>query len=239
MISLEICDLIKSFGEKRGIFNLSLDLKKGQIFGLIGPDGAGKTTLIRMMAGVLCPDSGTVKIDGLNLVKDWDKVQKKIGYMSQKFGLYLDLTVGENMDFFTDIFMVPRKMGEKRGAQLLEMVDLLRFKGRKAMALSGGMKQKLALCCALIHSPSLLILDEPTNGVDPISRKDFWTLIKNFARDGTTVFISTSYIDEASYCDIIGLLSEGKLLKTGTLGDFQPSVEQVFVKMLEMKESKE
>ncbi|MGI6393116.1 MAG: ABC transporter ATP-binding protein [bacterium] len=202
------------YGEKKALSEISFDVKKGETFGLIGPDGAGKTTLIRLFCGLLQPSSGSCSVLGLDTVKEKYRLIPKIGYLSQKFSLYTDMTVSENIDFFATIHRVPNFKSRKE--ELLEFTGLLNFKKRLAGALSGGMKQKLALSCTLIHTPEIIFLDEPTNGVDPVARKEFWTILKEIASTGVSIIISTPYIEEAERCDRVGLMNEGVLIACDT-----------------------
>ena len=195
---------------------LSLEVAAGELFGLVGPDGAGKTTTLRMLAGVLPPSSGRAWVFGTDVGEDPEAVKAQIAYMPQRFGLYHDLTVSENLDFYADLFGVPRDQRPERLARLYEFSGLGPYTDRRAEALSGGMKQKLGLSCALIHRPSLLLLDEPTFGVDPISRRDLWLIIHEMVDEGVTVVVSTSYMDEAERFDRLAFLQAGKSLSVDT-----------------------
>ncbi|MEZ6153015.1 MAG: ABC transporter ATP-binding protein [Pirellulaceae bacterium] len=216
MHAIEINNLTKSFGELTAIENLSLSVAAGEIFGLVGPDGAGKTTTMRMLTAIMEPTSGEAWVAGHHIVKEGEAIKEEIGYMSQKFGLYPDLTVMENIDFYADIYEVPRRGRSVKVEELLAFSNLTPFKQRMAGKLSGGMKQKLGLACALIHTPKVLFLDEPTNGVDPVSRRDFWRILYQLLRDNVTIFVSTAYLDEAERCNRLALLNQGKLLALGT-----------------------
>jgi ABC-2 type transport system ATP-binding protein len=209
---IDIRDLVKSFGELRAVDHLSFAVEKGEIFGLVGPDGAGKTTTMRMLAGIMPPESGSIHVAGCDVVADPEAVKSRISYMPQRFGLYEDLTVDENIRFYADLFGVPRKSREERVAPLLTICGMLRFRDRLAGNLSGGMKQKLGLVCALIHTPRVLLLDEPTNGVDPVSRREFWAMLYSLLGQGVTILNSTAYLDEAERCHRLALLHNGKLL---------------------------
>jgi ABC-2 type transport system ATP-binding protein len=189
---------------------------EGELFGLVGPDGAGKTTVMRLLAAILDPTAGNAWVAGCHTVREFAGVQDRVGYMSQRFGLYPDLTVLENLDFYADIYSVPRRGRGERVQRLLAFSNLAPFVRRLAGALSGGMKQKLGLCCALVHTPRVLLLDEPTNGVDPVSRRDFWRILYQLIREGVTVFVSTAYLDEAERCNRLALLDRGKVLAAGT-----------------------
>jgi ABC-2 type transport system ATP-binding protein len=208
--------LRRTFGEISAVDALDLDVAEGEIFGLVGPDGAGKTTTMRMLTGILAPSAGTAQVAGCDIGRDREPLKEHIGYMSQRFGLYPDLTVAENIDFYADIYTVPAAARAERTDRLLAFSNLTPFKHRLAGNLSGGMKQKLGLACALIHTPRVLFLDEPTNGVDPVSRRDFWRILYQLVRDGVTIFVSTAYLDEAERCNRLALLHEGRLLGLGT-----------------------
>jgi ABC-2 type transport system ATP-binding protein len=209
-------NLTRSFGEVTAVDGLTLRVAEGELFGLVGPDGAGKTTTLRMLAGILTPTRGTARVAGYDSVRDAEPLKEHIGYMSQRFGLYPDLTVMENLDFYADIYGVPGRGRAEKTERLLAFSNLTPFKRRLAGNLSGGMKQKLALACALIHTPRVLLLDEPTNGVDPVSRRDFWRILYQLLREHVTVFVSTAYLDEAERCSRLGLLHQGRLLACDT-----------------------
>jgi ABC-2 type transport system ATP-binding protein len=209
--------LTRSFGDRVAVDHLTLSVAEGEIFGLVGPDGAGKTTTMRMLTGILAPSSGDAWIDGLHVVKEADPIKDRIGYMSQRFGLYPDLTVQENIEFYADLYDVPEQGRPEKTERLLTFSNLTPFKRRRAGNLSGGMKQKLGLACALIHTPRVLFLDEPTNGVDPVSRRDFWRILYQLLREGVTIFVSTAYLDEAERCSRIGLMHQGRLLACDTV----------------------
>lgn len=208
--------LRRVFGDLVAVDALDLDVAEGEIFGLVGPDGAGKTTTMRMLTGILAPSAGAARVAGCDVVRDREPLKEHIGYMSQRFGLYPDLTVAENIDFYADIYSVPATARAERTERLLAFSNLTPFKHRLAGNLSGGMKQKLGLACALIHTPRVLFLDEPTNGVDPVSRRDFWRILYQLVREGVTLFVSTAYLDEAERCNRLALLHEGRLLGLGT-----------------------
>jgi ABC-2 type transport system ATP-binding protein len=208
-------NLHKNFGDVKAVNSLSFEVEKGDIFGLIGPDGAGKTTTLRMIAGIMEPTSGSVSVMGFNLPNEAEAAKEHTGYMPQKFSLYTDLTVEENMRFFADIFGIEQAELDKRLEPLLKMTRLGPFKDRLAGNLSGGMKQKLALMCTLIHRPGLLILDEPTTGVDPVSRREFWEILQQIRNEGVTIIVSTPYMDEAEWCSCVGLIYNGKILLEG------------------------
>ena len=216
MSAIHAQGLRRTFGEVVAVDRLDLDVAKGEIFGLGGPDGAGKSTTMRMLTGILTPDAGTAQVAGFDVVRDAEHLKEHVGYMSQRFGLYPDLTVSENIDFYADIYGVPSRGRVERIERLLSFSHLTPFKPRLAGNLSGGMKHKLGLACALIHTPRVLFLDEPTNGVDPVSRRDFWRILYQLVREGVTIFVSTAYLDEAERCSRLALLHEGRLLGVGT-----------------------
>ena len=213
-MSISIQHISKSFKDVTALNNISFDVKEGELFGLIGPDGAGKTTLFRILTTLLFADEGNASVAGFDVVKDYKDIRNHVGYMPGKFSLYQDLTVEENLEFFATIF----------GTTIGENYDLIKdiyiqiepFKTRRAGKLSGGMKQKLALCCALIHKPKVLFLDEPTTGVDPVSRKEFWEMLKRLQQKGITILVSTPYMDEAALCDRIALIQNGEILEIDT-----------------------
>ena len=205
--------LTRRFGELTALQGLNLEVERGEIFGLVGPDGAGKTTTLRLLCGLLDATEGRVEVAGHDVAREPDAVKDRIGYMAQRFGLYNDLTVDENMRFYADLFGVAQAEREQLSTRLLRMTRMDPFRGRAAGKLSGGMKQKLALMCTLLHHPEVLFLDEPTNGVDPVSRRDFWAILYQLVRDGLTVFITTAYLDEAERCHRVGLMNRGRLVK--------------------------
>ncbi len=195
---------------------LSLEVKSGEIFGLVGPDASGKTTTLRMLCGILPPDEGEARVAGCDIRSEAESLKEKVGYLPQRFGLYGDLTVLENIHFYADLYQVSKKKRGERIERLLRFANLAPFIKRKAQDLSGGMKQKLGLICALIHTPQVLFLDEPTTGVDPLSRRDFWIILYDLLKEGVTILFSTSYLDEAERCSRIGLIYQGELLITDT-----------------------
>ena len=196
--------------------DLTLAVEEGEIFGLVGPDGAGKTTVMRLLTGILEPSAGDGWVAGHHVWREAEAVKEDIAYMSQRFGLYPDLTVMENIDFYADIYGVPRRGRMERVEELLAFSNLTPFKKRYAGKLSGGMKQKLGLACALVHTPKVLFLDEPTNGVDPVSRRDFWRILYQLLREKVTIFVSTAYLDEAERCTRVALMDKGRILAVGT-----------------------
>ncbi len=204
--------LTRRFGDTVAVDGLTLSIGQGELFGIVGPDGAGKTTTLRMLAGVLPPSSGDATLRGQSIARDPERVKPHIAYMAQRFGLYEDLTVEENILFYADLYRVPRRERPARLERLYGFSRLGEFRGRLAGALSGGMKQKLALSCSLIHTPEILLLDEPTFGVDPISRRDLWLILHEMVAEGVTVVVSTSYLDEAERCDRVVLLHQGQVL---------------------------
>jgi ABC-2 type transport system ATP-binding protein len=214
--AIEISGLTRRFPGVVAVDRVSFDVDAGEIFGLVGPDGAGKTTMLRMLAGLLAPSEGKALVAGSDVARQPAEVQKQMSYMPQRFGLYEDLTVDENIRFYADLFGVPRARREERATRLLAAAGMSPFRGRLAGKLSGGMKQKLGLVCALVHTPRVLLLDEPTNGVDPVSRREFWEILYSLQLEGVTILISTSYLDEAERCQRVGLLNEGRLLLCDT-----------------------
>ena len=203
--------LTRSFGPLVAVRAIDLAVTRGEIFGLVGPDGAGKSTIMRMLAGVLRPDSGSITLEGIDVVADPERARPCLSYMPQRFGLYEDLTVDENIFFYATLFEVSGKVRRERGQELLEAAGLTPFRRRLAGQLSGGMKQKLGLVCALIHTPQVLLLDEPTTGVDPVSRRDFWAILYGLREHGVTIVLSTAYMDEAERCSRLALVSAGEI----------------------------
>jgi drug efflux transport system ATP-binding protein len=216
MEAIRTQSLTKTFDKLTAVDGLTLRVADGEIFGLVGPDGAGKTTTMRLLAAILDPSSGDAWVAGHHTVREAAAVSRAIGYMSQRFGLYPDLTVAENLDFYADIYGVPRRGRREKAEQVLAFSNLTPFQKRQAGNLSGGMKQKLGLACALIHTPKVLFLDEPTNGVDPCSRRDFWRILYQLLREKVTIFLSTAYLDEAERAHRIALMDQGRLLALGT-----------------------
>jgi len=214
--AIRLKGLTKSFPTVKAVDHLSFEVFPGEIFGLVGPDGAGKTTALRMLAGVLPPDEGTAIVAGLDIVVDSEEAKNHLSYMPQGFGLYEDLTIDENIRFYADLFGVRKVDREHRSAQLLDAATMSEFRTRLAGKLSGGMKQKLGLVCALIHTPRVILLDEPTTGVDPVSRRDFWRILYSLVSEGVAILTSTAYLDEAERCHRVALLNEGRLLFSDT-----------------------
>lgn len=242
--AISIKNLTKKFGSFTAVSGISFDIPKGKIFGFLGPNGSGKSTTIRMICGVLRPTSGEGKVLGYDLVKDTERIKHNIGYMSQKFSLYEDLTVEENLDFYGNIYMMSRDELQERKKQLIEMANLKGKEKSLAGTLSGGWKQRLALGCSLIHNPSLLILDEPTAGVDPVSRREFWNSITQLVGGGITVLVTTHYMDEASICDIIGFIYNGDLITIDTPQELYKkhgtqNLEEIFIKYVKELTNKE
>ncbi len=223
------------FGATEAVRDVSLAVERGRIFGLVGSDGAGKSTLLRMAATMLRPVAGRITIDGLDVVADKAAVKHRIGYMPQRFGLYQDLTVEENIDFFMNIFGIRGTERKARKALYLGFSNLLSFTDRPAGKLSGGMKQKLGLACVLVHEPTLLILDEPTNGVDPVSRQEFWEILGRMRENGMTILVSTAYLDEGERCDRLGLMHRAELLATATPAEIRsrfPNLEEAIIERI-------
>jgi len=216
MTSVRAESLTKVFASLTAVDRLSFSVEEGEIFGLVGPDGAGKTTTMRLLTSTMDPTSGDAWVAGHHVTKEAEAVKEAIGYMSQRFGLYPDLTVLENIHFYADIYSVPKRGRADRIDELLAFSNLTPFKQRLAGNLSGGMKQKLGLACALIHTPKVLFLDEPTNGVDPVSRRDFWRILYRLLKEKVTIFVSTAYLDEAERCNRVALIHRGKLLAQGS-----------------------
>ena len=210
---IETLDLTRRFGQLTAVDHLNLTVAPGEIFGLVGPDGAGKTTTLRLLCGLMDPTEGSARVAGHDVAREPQAVKDQIGYMAQRFGLYGDLTVEENMVFYSDLFGIRGAERDKLTAELLRMTRMEPFRQRQAGKLSGGMKQKLALMCTLLHRPQILFLDEPTNGVDPVSRRDFWAILYQLLKEGITVFMTTAYLDEAERCNRVGLMYKGKLIR--------------------------
>jgi ABC-2 type transport system ATP-binding protein len=215
-VAVTLRDLSKRFGDFVAVNGVSLDVKRGEVFGFLGPNGAGKSTTIRMLCGILTPSSGSGSVAGFDIIGEPEQIKARIGYMSQRFSLYEDLTVEENIDFYSGIYRIPAEKKAERKEWVIAMAGLTEHRASKMGILSGGWKQRLALGCAVLHDPPVIFLDEPTSGVDPISRRNFWDLIYRLAEQGTTVFVTTHYMDEAEYCDRLGLIYRGELIALGT-----------------------
>jgi ABC-2 type transport system ATP-binding protein len=215
-VAVSVCQLSKSYSkeEKPAVNNVSFEVTKGEMFGLIGPDGAGKTSIFRMLTTLILPDSGNASINGMDVRESYKDIRSHVGYMPGRFSLYQDLTVKENLNFFATLFNTTVEAGYDLIRDIY--VQIAPFADRRAGKLSGGMKQKLALCCALVHNPPILFLDEPTTGVDPVSRKEFWEMLKDLKEQGITIVVSTPYMDEARLCDRIALIQEGEILSIDT-----------------------
>ncbi|MGD0914818.1 MAG: ABC transporter ATP-binding protein [Thermodesulfobacteriota bacterium] len=215
-LAVDVENLVKAFGHFVAVDHINFRVKEGEIFGFLGPNGSGKSTTIRMLCGLLMPTSGKGKVVGFDLIKEPEKIKRVIGYMSQRFSLYEDLTVVENLHFFGGIYGLSGASQKEREDQVLKMAGLEELRDRMTRTLAVGWKQRLALGCAILHQPSLLFLDEPTSGVDPISRRSFWSLIQQMGEEGVTTFVTTHYMDEAEYCDRLALIYQGKIIALGT-----------------------
>jgi ABC-2 type transport system ATP-binding protein len=227
--------LTRRFGALTAVDRLDLEVAPGEIFGLVGPDGAGKTTTLRLLCGLITPTGGEARVAGIDVARHPQEVKDHIGYMAQRFGLYGDLTVEENMAFYADLFGIAGTQRADLTARLLAMTRMEPFRARQAARLSGGMKQKLALMCTLLHRPRVLFLDEPTNGVDPVSRRDFWTILYQLLKDGITIFMTTAYLDEAERANRVGLMHRGRLIRCDApeaLKAGAPSLEDAFVALI-------
>jgi len=236
--AIAVDSLTKKFGDFTAVDAVSFNIETGRIFGFLGPNGSGKSTTIRMLCGVLSPSGGSASVLGYDIVKDTELIRQNIGYMSQRFSLYEDMTVNENLNFYGGVYSLPKAVTADRKSQLIEMANLKGKENELAGNLSGGWKQRLALGCALIHKPRLLILDEPTAGVDPVSRRTFWQIIRSLAGQGITVLVTTHYMDEAQSCDIVGFIFNSKLLDIDTPANIMEKngagcLEDVFIQMVE------
>lgn len=238
MPAIKTVNLTRKFGDLTAVDNLNIEVEEGEIFGLVGPDGAGKTTTMRLLTGILDPTSGEGWVHDKHIVKEAVSLKDHIAYMSQRFGLYEDLTVMENINFYADVYCVhPGRERDEKIEKLLGFSGLTPFKNRLAGKLSGGMKQKLGLACALIHTPKVLFLDEPTNGVDPVSRRDFWQILYQLLKEKVSILFSTSYLDEAERCRRVGLIHKGKLLRCETPSAIKSekgakTLEEAFIKII-------
>jgi ABC-2 type transport system ATP-binding protein len=245
-VAVSVDNLVKRFGDFTAVDHLSLEIGKGEVFGFLGPNGAGKSTTIRVLCGLLTPTSGRATVGDFDVARDPEAVRRNIGYMSQKFSLYDDLTVEENINFFAGIYGVYDERREQRKEYVLEMADLRDRRGTITRLLAGGWKQRLALGCAILHEPPILFLDEPTSGVDPIARRGFWDLIHQLSASGRTILVSTHYMDESEYCHRVGLINRGRLIALDTPQKLKlrvtaetgqkPSMEDVFVGLIEAEE---
>jgi len=241
---IETKDLTRRFGTLTAVDHLNLTVARGEIFGLVGPDGAGKTTTLRMLCGLMDPTEGSARVAGFDVATESQSVKDQIGYMAQRFGLYGDLTVQENMDFYADLFGIVGEQRRRLTVDLLRMTRMDPFRTRQAGRLSGGMKQKLALMCTLLHRPQILFLDEPTNGVDPLSRRDFWAILYQLLKDGITIFMTTAYLDEAERCNRVGLMHKGKLIRCSAPDVMKQetgsaNLEGAFIKTIHLVEEQE
>ena len=227
---IKIEHLHKSYDDIKAVNGIDLNVNEGEMFGLVGPDGAGKTTTIRILCGLLKPDSGTVEVLGSELKKKKKEIQNQIGYLSQKFSLYGDLSIDENIEFFADIHNV--KDFQNRRDELLSFTRLTPFRNRLAEKLSGGMKQKLALACSLIHKPKIIFLDEPTTGVDPVSRRDFWKILSDLQKEGITILMTTPYLDEAERCNSVALMNKGEIISVDTPRNIKSSIHKQVIEII-------
>jgi ABC-2 type transport system ATP-binding protein len=223
---IQIENLTRKFGPLTAVDHMNLEVAEGEIFALVGPDGAGKTTTMRMLCGLMNPTEGKAIVAGHDVSRELEAVKDQIGYMAQRFGLYTDLTVAENMFFYSDLFGVIGREREDLTARLLKMTRMEPFQKRPAGKLSGGMKQKLALMCTLLHKPRILFLDEPTNGVDPVSRRDFWAILYGLVRNGLTVFVSTAYLDEAERANRVAFMDHGRIIRCDTPAALRRSLQE-------------
>ena len=240
--AVTVADLVKRFGDFVAVDHVNLKVERGEIFGFLGPNGAGKSTLIRMLCGLLSPSEGQATVHGYDVASQSEQVKASIGYMSQKFSLYDDLRVEENIEFFSGVYGVARERREQRREEILAMAGLTDRRKDMTMLLTGGWKQRLALGCAILHKPPIVFLDEPTSGVDPIARRQFWDLIYGLAEQGQTVFVSTHYMEEAEYCHRLALMNRGVVIALGTPAELKAqlgpgsTMEDVFVTAIEAQE---
>ncbi len=229
---IEVKDLVKEFGTYRAVNGISFTIGSGEIFGIVGPDGSGKSTLLRILAGILDPSGGYINVDGRDLFRHIRDLKDNMAYMPQKFGLYEDLTVEENIFFFGKLFGLSNKEIRNKTGMLYSFSHLEPFKKRMAGKLSGGMKQKLGLACCLVHNPDIILLDEPTNGVDPVSRREFWKILYDLLREGKTIVISTAYLDEAERCNRISLMYKGRIIALGSPKEIKGMVSMKFMEVM-------
>ena len=232
--SVKVRELTKKFGDFVAVDNINLSIKKGEIFGFLGPNGAGKSTTMKMLCGLLLPSGGSGSVGGFDIMRESEEIKKHIGYMSQKFSLYDDLTVEENINFFSGIYSVEKTKKKARIEWVLKMAGLLDMRDALTRVLPGGFKQRLALGCAILHEPPLLFLDEPTSGVDPISRRNFWNLINEMSNSGTTIFVTTHYMDEADYCNRLALIYRGRIIAEGTPNELKQKYMTRYVLEIEV-----
>jgi len=240
--AVAVDNLVKRFGDFVAVDHVSCRVERGEIFGFLGPNGAGKSTTIRILCGLLAPTEGVALVNGLDVAKEPEAVRERIGYMSQRFSLYDDLTVEENIDFFSGIYGVENSEAAERKEYVLRMAGLIERRGTMTHLLPGGWKQRLALGCAILHKPPILFLDEPTSGVDPIARRGFWDLIYELAAGGQTIFVTTHYMEEAEYCHRLALMYQGRVIALGAPEELKQgrgvgSMEEVFVEMIEAEEA--
>jgi ABC-2 type transport system ATP-binding protein len=228
---IEIQNLSKSFGDVRAVNSVSCTIGRGEIFGVVGPDGAGKSTLLRLLSTILPGDGGAVSVEGRDALAPESRIKERIAYMPQRFGLYEDLTVEENIYFFGRLFAVPKKTIDREVVRLYEFSRLGPFRDRLAGNLSGGMKQKLGLACCLVHSPEILLLDEPTNGVDPVSRREFWKILYELLSGGVTIVVSTAYLDEAERCNRVAFMYEGRFITLGSPSEIKERIGKTFLSL--------
>ncbi len=214
--AVKVENLEKKFGAFTAVNRINFEVKRGEIFGFLGPNGAGKSTTIRMLCGIITPTSGSGKVGGYDIIREQHKIKEHIGYMSQKFSLYDDLTVEENIAFYSGIYKIPAKLRKERAEEVIRIADIEGFRNRLTRTISGGWKQRLALGCALLHQPKILFLDEPTSGVDPLTRANFWNIIKDLSQKGVTIFVTTHYMDEAENCNRMVLIYKGAIIAMGT-----------------------
>lgn len=233
-IAVKVRGLTKKFKDFTAVDNIDLTIKKGEIFGFLGPNGAGKSTTIKMLCGLLLPTAGEGSVGGFDIMKESEEIKKHIGYMSQKFSLYDDLTVEENINFFSGIYGVSEERKKERLEWVLEMAELHDRKKAVTKTLPGGFKQRLALGCAILHEPPIIFLDEPTSGVDPISRRNFWNLINDMSKAGVTIFVTTHYMDEADYCNRLGLIYRGRIIAEGTPNELKQKYMTRYVLEIEV-----